>query len=161
MRVKFLRDHPGDKGEQSYDKGAVVELDDGVAQQLITAGTVKDFPRTQAELNEALTKYYPGDENRTPKQIAERHAQAPVLLTGDTRADTEEQLGEGDPHEVRKDLLATAEKAAEKADNKEKADQSAADKAAAAKTAEEQAAAEKAKADEAARVRAKAGTSRG
>ena len=134
MRVKFLKDHPGGKGEESYAKGAVVELDDGVAASLIEAGTARAFPRTQAQLDEALTKYYPGDENRTPRQIAERHAQAVVTLTGDTRSDTEEQLGEDDPHEVRKDLTETAEKAAVKAEGKAIEDQ--ADDRAAAKAAD-------------------------
>jgi colicin import membrane protein len=134
MRVKFLRDHTGDKGEQSYVKGNVVDLDDGVAAQLIALGAVEDFPRSQAELDEAAAKYYPGDENRTPVQRAARTLQV-VALTGDTRTATEDQLGENDPHAARA-KLAEASAAAEK----DTADKAAAERAAAEKVAAKEAA---------------------
>lgn len=114
MRVKYTRDH----GE--YLKGAVVDLDEGVAASLIDLGVVKEHPRSTAELAEAAAKYYPGDEHRTAKQKAERAAQV-VPLTGDTRSDVEALTGDDDPHAVRASLaekaerrLATEQRAAEK-----------------------------------------------
>jgi hypothetical protein len=110
MRVKFVRDYSGAKGELPYAKGDVVDLDQGLADQLVADGYAKAFPRTQAEIDEAVTKYYPGDEYRTPKQLAHRIPQV-VALTGDTRAATEAELGEDDPHVVRAELVEAAAEA--------------------------------------------------
>lgn len=112
MRVKFTRDYPGGKGEESYTKGQVIDLDQGFAAQLIEANYVKDFPRSDAEVAEQATKYYAGDDKRTPAQIKDRIPQV-VMLQGDTRSDVEEQRGESDPHEVRKEDEQAAEAGAE------------------------------------------------
>lgn len=130
MRVKFNRDYAV-KGEPSYAKGSVVDLDDGLAQQLVNDGVAKAFPRTAAEVAEQAAKYYPGDENRTPAQLAERVPQV-VALAGDTRTATEVQLGEDDPHKARAELISAAKDAAEKKAAAEEKD------AAAAKPAAEQ-----------------------
>ena len=112
MRVKFTRDYPGGKGEESYTKGQVIHLDQGVADQVIAAGYAKEFPLTEKEVAEQATKYYAGDDKRTPAQIKDRVPQV-VLLQGDTRTATEEQRGNDDPHEVRKEDEQIAEDAAE------------------------------------------------
>ncbi len=69
MRVRFLKAY----GE--HQRGAVIDLDEGAAADLIELAIVRETPRTPAELAEAATKYYPGDEARTAKQIADRVAQ--------------------------------------------------------------------------------------
>lgn len=126
MRVKFLRDFRGDKGEEPYVKGQVVHLDQGVAEQVIEAGAAKEFPLTSAEVAEQATKYYAGDDKRTPAQIKDRVPQI-AILQGDTRQATEDQRGEDDPHIVRKEDEETAEEAAaKKLDEKAKADKAAA-----------------------------------
>jgi hypothetical protein len=112
MRVKFLKEYTP-KGGDTYAKGAVVDLDEGVAAEMIEAGLVKEFPRTDAELAEATAKYYPGDEHRSARQKAERAAQV-VPLTGDTRSDVEAATGDDDPHAVRANLAQKAEKAEQK-----------------------------------------------
>jgi hypothetical protein len=120
MRVQFLRDHRGDKGEESYVKGQVIHLDQGAADQLIELGAAKAFPLSDAEVAEQATKYYAGDDQRTPRQIADRVPQI-VALQGDTRQAVEDQRGENDPHEVRKsDEEIAAEAAAEKQKTDEK-----------------------------------------
>lgn len=101
MRVKFTRDYRGDKGEESYTKGQVIHLDQGVADQVIELGAAKAFPLTDAEVTEQARKYCAGDDQRTPRQIADRVPQI-VALQGDTRTAVEEQRGADDPHEVRK-----------------------------------------------------------
>lgn len=113
MRVKFLRDHRGDKGEESYTKGQVIHLDQGAADQVIEAGAAEAFPLTDAEVAEQATKYYAGDDLRTAKQIADRVPQI-VALQGDTRTAVEEQRGSDSPHETRKEDEETAQGAAEK-----------------------------------------------
>ncbi len=113
MRVKFTRDYRGDKGEESYTKGQVIHLDQGVADMVIEAGAAKAFPLSDAEVAEQATKYYAGDDLRTAKQIADRVPQV-VTLQGDTRQATEDQRGSDSPHETRKADAAAAEKAAEK-----------------------------------------------
>jgi hypothetical protein len=112
MRVKFTRDFRGDKGEESYVKGQVIHLDQGVADQVIEAGAAKAFPLSDAEVAEQATKYTAGDDLRTAKQIADRVPQV-VALQGDTRTATEDQRGEDDPHVVRKADEKVAEKASE------------------------------------------------
>lgn len=112
MRVKFTRDFRGDKGEESYVKGQVIHLDQGVADQVIEAGAAKAFPLSDAEVAEQATKYYAGDDLRTERQIRDRVPQV-VLLQGDTRTAVEEQRGADSPHEVRKADEKAAEKAAE------------------------------------------------
>lgn len=142
MRVKFTRDHRGDKGEESYVKGQVIHLDQGVADQVIEMGAAEAFPLSDTEVAEQATKYYAGDDLRTAKQIADRVPQI-VSLQGDTRAATEAQRDDDDPHAVRKADVETAQAAAEKKL-----------KEAAKAKAEEEAAAEKQrKADEAAAAR--------
>jgi hypothetical protein len=117
MRVQFTRDYRGDKGEQSYNKGEVVDLDQGVADRVIAAGAAKEFPRSASDVAEQAAKYHAGDDTRTPQQIAER-VPAVVLLSGDTKTDTEEQRGTADTHELRKqDVTTTAKVADEKADD--------------------------------------------
>ncbi len=112
MRVKFTRDFRGDRGEESYTKGQVIHLDQGAADQVIEAGAAKAFPLTDAEVAEQATKYYPGDETRTARQLAERIPQV-TLLQGDTRQATEDQRSDDDPHAVRKADTAAADKAAD------------------------------------------------
>lgn len=112
MRVKFNRDYNAPRGEESYVKGAVVELDAGVAAQVVRDGYAKEFPRTDKEIAEQAQKYMGGDDQRTPQQIADRVPQV-VVLQGDTRQAVEEQRGEDDPHEVRKQDEKVAEAAAE------------------------------------------------
>lgn len=113
MRVKFVRDHRGDKGEESYTKGQVIHLDQGVADQVIEAGAAKAFPLSDKEVAEQAGKYMAGDDLRTAKQIADRVPQV-VLLQGDTREAVETQRGSDSPHEQRKEDEKVAEKAAEK-----------------------------------------------
>lgn len=113
MRVKFTQDHPGYPGQESYTKGQVVHLDQGVAQQVIESGHAKEFPLTDAEVAEQAQKYYAGDDKRTPAQIKDRVPQI-VTLQGDTRTAVEEQRGSDSPHEVRKADEETAEQAAER-----------------------------------------------
>lgn len=113
MRVKFTRDYRGDKGEESYVKGQVIHLDQGVADQVIEAGAAKAFPLSDAEVAEQAQKYYAGDDQRTAKQIADRIPQI-VTLQGDTREAVEVQRGSDSPHETRKEDAKVAEKAAEK-----------------------------------------------
>jgi hypothetical protein len=113
MRVKFTRDYRGDKGEESYAKGQVVHLDQGVADQVIESGHAKAFPLSDAEVAEQASKYYAGDDIRTPRQIADRVPQI-VALQGDTRTAVEEQRGSDSPHEVRKADEETADQVAER-----------------------------------------------
>jgi hypothetical protein len=112
MRVKFVRDHRGDKGEESYVKGQVVHLDQGVADQVIEAGAATAFPLSASEVAEQAKKYYAGDDVRTARQIADRIPQV-ATLQGDTRQATEDQRGQDDPHTVRKADVATTEKASD------------------------------------------------
>lgn len=128
MRVTFTRDYKGGKGEESYTKGQVIDLDQGIATQVIADGYAKEFPRSATDVAEQAVKYHAGDDKRTPAQIADRVPQI-VELTGDTRSDMEEQRGENDPHEVRKEDEAVTEEAAEK---KRRADERAKAEAAAA-----------------------------
>lgn len=137
MRVKFSRDYKAPRGEESYTKGQVVHLDQGLAAQLVADGYAADFPLSSAEVAEQAKKYHANDDQRTPAQIADRVPQVTVL-TGDTRSDTEQQRGNDDSHEVRKQDEATAERVAEQ---KAKADEKA--KAAEAKAAADKAAAER------------------
>jgi hypothetical protein len=113
MRVKFTRDYRGDKGEESYVKGQVIHLDQGVADQVIEMGAAKAFPLSDAEVAEQAAKYHPGDDLRTPKQIADRVPQV-IALQGDTRTATEAQRGDDDPHVVREADEETAAQAAER-----------------------------------------------
>lgn len=113
MRVKFIRDHRGDKGEESYTKGQVIHLDQGVADQVIELGAAEAFPLSDKEVAEQAAKYYAGDDLRTPKQIADRVPQI-VALQGDTRAATEAQRGDDDPHVVRQADVETTQAAAER-----------------------------------------------
>jgi hypothetical protein len=113
MRVKFIRDFRGDKGEESYTKGQVIHLDQGVADQVIEAGAAKEFPLSDSEVAEQARKYMAGDDTRTEKQIRDRVPQV-VVLDGDTRTDVELQRGSDSPHETRKADVVTTEKAAEK-----------------------------------------------
>lgn len=113
MRVKFIRDYRGDKGEESYTKGQVIHLDQGIANQVIEAGAAKEFPLSSSEVAEQAKKYMAGDDTRTEQQIKDRIPQVTVLQ-GDTRQATEDQRGNDDPHEVRKADEKTTEKAAEK-----------------------------------------------
>lgn len=124
MRVKFIRDHRGDKGEESYTKGQVIHLDQGVADQVIEMGAAKAFPLSDKEVAEQAQKYYAGDDLRTPKQIADRVPQI-VALQGDTRAATEAQRGDDDPHVVRQADVETTQAAAEKKNAKTKAEEEA------------------------------------
>jgi len=112
MRVKFVRDYAGGKGELSYAKGYVVDLDAGLAAQVVADGYAKEFPRSDSEIAEQAAKYQPGDESRTPAQIAERIPQV-VLLQGDTRTATEDERGKDDPHVVRKEDAKVAAKVAD------------------------------------------------
>jgi hypothetical protein len=112
MRVKFTRDYAGQKGELPYAKDYVVDLDAGLAAQVIADGYAKEFARSDAEVAEQAAKYYAGDENRTPAQIADRIPQV-VVLQGDTRQATEDQRGEDDPHVVRKEDAKVAAKVAD------------------------------------------------
>jgi glucose-1-phosphatase len=143
MRVRFLRDHRGDKGEESYTKGQVIHVDQGVADQLIEAGAAKAFPLSDDEVAEQATKYYAGDDQRTAKQIADRVPQI-VALQGDTRQATEDQRGDSDPHVVRQ---ADEETAHDAAAEQAKVDEKAAADAAKEKARADKAAADKAKAD--------------
>lgn len=113
MRVKFTRDYRGDKGEESYTKGQVIHLDQGVADQVIEAGAAKAFPLSDAEVAEQARKYYAGDDQRTERQIKDRVPQV-VTLQGDTREAVEVQRGSDSPHDQRKEDEKVAEKAAEK-----------------------------------------------
>jgi hypothetical protein len=113
MRVKFIRDFRGDKGEESYTKGQVIHLDQGVADQVIELGAAKAFPLSDKEVAEQATKYHAGDDLRTAKQIADRVPQV-VALQGDTRAATEAQRGDDDPHVVREADQETAAQVAER-----------------------------------------------
>jgi hypothetical protein len=141
MRVKFTQDFPAYPGQEPYAKGQVVHLDQGLADQVIESGHAKAFPLSDKEVAEQATKYYAGDDKRTPKQIADRVPQV-VVLQGDTRTATEAQRGDDDPHVVRE---ADEETAAQAAERKLKENAKA--------KAEEEAAAEKQrKADEKARA---------
>ncbi len=74
MRVRFVKTYQ-QAGAASYAAGAVVDLDEGVASELIAVGYAVEYPRTMEELMEHATKYYPDDEKRTEKQIAYRIAE--------------------------------------------------------------------------------------
>jgi protein-disulfide isomerase-like protein with CxxC motif len=122
MRVRFTKDFRGDKGEESYTEGQVVDLDPGVAQMVIDAGVAEDFPRDATDVAEQAAKYHANDDQRTPAQLRERVPQV-VLLDGDTKTATEQQRGTADTHELRKqDVETTAEVVEEKREDEAKAE---------------------------------------
>lgn len=76
MRVRFLKACPN----PDEPKGAVIDLDCGIAAQLQAKGFVAFFPRTDVEIATAAHQYQSGDEHRKPADIAKRNAELEQLM---------------------------------------------------------------------------------
>lgn len=79
MRVRFLKAYAG-RDCAAQAEGAVIDLDYGTAARLYAEGYLVAFPRTEAEIAAAVARPEPGDDSRTPKEIADRQASLTAII---------------------------------------------------------------------------------